>query len=215
MGGWTLPSLPPLPCCVPVKPLFFLFGDYEKQALDECRRVKTCLGHFYFSFFILFLPLLCLPLFNVHASVFLFHPAIYNITSQSQVSIDIESLAVWIASSFFFLSFPASSCLFARVCLSHSPLALSPLLLRCFVGWRLCPSLILSCVLLVVFSFHFFSFLVLSCLVLAGVVWYLRSPSLMSASFSMRETLDGSNFTWTSAGPTADGDIGKTLLLHV
>lgn len=37
----------------------------------------------------------------------------------------------------------------------------------------------------------------------------LRSPSLMSASFSMRETLDGGNFTWTSAGPTADGDIGK------
>ncbi|CAM9900362.1 unnamed protein product, partial [Hapterophycus canaliculatus] len=35
------------------------------------------------------------------------------------------------------------------------------------------------------------------------------SPSLMSASFSMRETLEGGNFTWTSAGPTADGDIGK------
>ena len=31
----------------------------------------------------------------------------------------------------------------------------------------------------------------------------------MSASFSMRETLEGGNFTWTSAGPTADGDIGN------
>lgn len=31
----------------------------------------------------------------------------------------------------------------------------------------------------------------------------------MSASFSMRETLEGGNFTWTSAGPTADGDIGE------
>ncbi|CAN0084223.1 unnamed protein product [Scytosiphon promiscuus] len=38
------------------------------------------------------------------------------------------------------------------------------------------------------------------------------SPSLMSASFSMRETLEGGNFTWTSAGPTADGDIGVSVM---
>lgn len=31
----------------------------------------------------------------------------------------------------------------------------------------------------------------------------------MSASFSLRESLDGRNFTWTSAGPTADGDTGE------
>lgn len=31
----------------------------------------------------------------------------------------------------------------------------------------------------------------------------------MSASFSLRENLQGGNFTWTSAGPTADGDRGK------
>eukprot|EP00903_Cladosiphon_okamuranus_P011552 g10875.t1 len=46
---------------------------------------------------------------------------------------------------------------------------------------------------------------------LIGVGAY-ASPSLMSASFSMRETLDGSNFTWTSAGPTADGDIGVSVM---
>ena len=34
----------------------------------------------------------------------------------------------------------------------------------------------------------------------------------MSASFSMRENLEGGNFTWTSAGPTADGDIGEIVL---
>lgn len=42
-----------------------------------------------------------------------------------------------------------------------------------------------------------------------------RSPSLMSASFSMRETLEGRNFTWTSAGPTADGDVGERVQLWV
>ncbi|CAM9732422.1 unnamed protein product, partial [Sphacelaria rigidula] len=38
------------------------------------------------------------------------------------------------------------------------------------------------------------------------------SPSLMSASFSLRESLEGGNFTWTSAGPTADGDIGVSVM---
>ncbi|CAM9890086.1 unnamed protein product, partial [Laminaria digitata] len=38
------------------------------------------------------------------------------------------------------------------------------------------------------------------------------SPSLMSASFSMRENLEGGNFTWTSAGPTADGDVGVSVM---
>ncbi|CAN0254327.1 unnamed protein product, partial [Ectocarpus fasciculatus] len=35
----------------------------------------------------------------------------------------------------------------------------------------------------------------------------------MSASFSMRETLEGGNFTWTSVGPTADGDIAGVSVM--
>lgn len=33
----------------------------------------------------------------------------------------------------------------------------------------------------------------------------------MSASFSLREELEGGNFTWTSNGPTPHGDIGEVL----
>jgi tripeptidyl-peptidase-2 len=38
------------------------------------------------------------------------------------------------------------------------------------------------------------------------------SPSMMESSHSMREIMEGCNYTWSSAGPTVDGDWGVSVM---